>query len=90
MAVLERTPDVPPGPQSAGLGSGRGRIWRSLLHNPLGLTGGIMLVIVAVVGLLAPVLAPYGPAEVHFDAPFQAPSATFSAPTTWGATSCPA
>jgi len=73
MAVLERTPDVTPGPQSAGLGTGRGRVWRSLLRNPLGMTGGIMLLIVTIVGLLAPLIAPYGPAEVHFDAPFQAP-----------------
>jgi peptide/nickel transport system permease protein len=56
-----------------GLGSARGRIWRSIRHNPLGLTGGVLLLIVVLTGLLAPVIAPYGPAEVHFDAPFQAP-----------------
>jgi peptide/nickel transport system permease protein len=33
----------------------------------------VMLLIVVIVGLLAPVIAPHGPAEVHFDAPFQAP-----------------
>jgi peptide/nickel transport system permease protein len=57
----------------ADLGSDRGRVWKSLLRNPLGLTGGIMLLVVVVVGLLAPVIAPHGPAEVNFDAPFQAP-----------------
>lgn len=59
--------------RNPGLGTARGRIWRSLLRSPLGLTGGIMLAIVMVLGLLAPLIAPYGPAEVHFDAPFQNP-----------------
>ncbi|WP_026549234.1 ABC transporter permease [Arthrobacter sp. Br18] len=59
--------------RNPGLGSARGRIWRSLLKSPLGLTGGIMLAIVVALGLLAPLIAPYGPAEVHFDAPFQQP-----------------
>jgi peptide/nickel transport system permease protein len=55
------------------LGSGRGRIWRSLRHNPLGLAGGILLAIVTLTAILAPVIAPHGPAEVNFAAPFQAP-----------------
>ncbi|MBC7725308.1 MAG: ABC transporter permease [Burkholderiaceae bacterium] len=58
---------------SAELGSARGRIWTSLRHNPLGLAGGIMLLVVALLAILAPVIAPHGPAEVNFDAPFQAP-----------------
>jgi peptide/nickel transport system permease protein len=70
MTTLE-TPHVLP--TGASLGSARGRVWKSLLHNPLGITGGVMLLVVLIVGLLAPVIAPYGPAEVHFDAPFQAP-----------------
>ena len=70
MTTLETPPVLPTG---ASLGSARGRVWKSLLHNPLGITGGVMLLVVLVVGLLAPVIAPYGPAEVHFDAPFQSP-----------------
>lgn len=62
-----------PGAGGAGLGSGRGRILSSLRHNPLGITGGIMLVLVVLAALLAPVLAPYPPAAVHFDTPFQRP-----------------
>jgi len=70
MTTLETPPVLSTG---ASLGSARGRVWKSLLHNPLGVTGGVMLLIVVIVGLLAPVIAPHGPAEVHFDAPFQAP-----------------
>lgn len=55
------------------LGSARGRIWRSLRRNPLGIIGGSMLALVILVALFAPLIAPYGPAEVHFDAPFQQP-----------------
>jgi peptide/nickel transport system permease protein len=74
MAVLQTNPGPTPGPgATAGLGSARGRVWRSLLHNPLGLAGAIMLAVVVLVGLLAPIIAPHGPAEVHFDAPFQSP-----------------
>lgn len=70
MTTIE-TPPVTSGPTS--LGSARGRVWKSLRRNPLGITGGIMLLIVVVTGLIAPLIAPYGPAEVHFEAPFQAP-----------------
>ncbi|MHA7209770.1 ABC transporter permease [Arthrobacter sp. MDT1-65] len=62
-----------PGAGGSGLGSGRGRILSSLRSNPLGITGGIMLVVVVLAALLAPVLAPYPPTEVHFDTPFQRP-----------------
>jgi peptide/nickel transport system permease protein len=70
MTTIE-TPPV----ESAGasLGSARGRTWKSLAHNPLGITGGIMLLVVVIIGLIAPLIAPHGPSEVHFDAPFQAP-----------------
>ncbi|WP_165068954.1 ABC transporter permease [Marisediminicola senii] len=68
------TIETPPVDSSAAsLGSARGRLWNSLRHNPLGLTGGIMLLVVVLTGLLAPVIAPYGPSEVHFDGTFQAP-----------------
>ncbi|WP_104180204.1 ABC transporter permease [Arthrobacter sp. B0490] len=62
-----------PGAGGSGLGSGRGRILSSLRSNPLGITGGILLVVVVLAALLAPVLAPYPPTEVHFDTPFQRP-----------------
>ena len=55
------------------LGSDRGRIWRSLKRNPLGIAGGVLLVIVLGVAAFAPLIAPYDPTEVHFDTPFQVP-----------------
>ncbi|QWF84872.1 ABC transporter permease [Amycolatopsis sp. CA-230715] len=51
----------------------RGRVVRKLLRNPLGISGGVLLLIVLVGGVFAPVLAPYPPAEVHFTTPFQQP-----------------
>ncbi|KNC19710.1 ABC transporter permease [Arthrobacter sp. RIT-PI-e] len=64
---------LPPGPGGAGLGSGRGRILSSLRSSALGVTGGILLVLVVLAAVLAPLLAPYPPTEVHFDTPFQRP-----------------
>jgi peptide/nickel transport system permease protein len=57
----------------AGLGSARGRIWKSLRKNPLGLAGGVMLALVVLVAMFAPLIAPYDPAQVHFATPFQKP-----------------
>ncbi|GAA1954585.1 ABC transporter permease [Amycolatopsis minnesotensis] len=51
----------------------RGRVVRKLLHNPMGVVGGILLLIVLVCGVFAPLLAPYPAAEVHFTTPFQRP-----------------
>ncbi|MCM6778217.1 ABC transporter permease [Nocardia sp. CDC159] len=51
----------------------RGRVLRQLRRNPLGLIGVGLLLIVIVVGVFAPWLAPYAPAEVHFATPFQKP-----------------
>lgn len=75
MSNIETLPSNTPltEPDVAKLGSGRGRVLTSLLRNPLGLSGAILLIIVAVTAVLAPVIAPYGPAQVHFDAPFQLP-----------------
>ena len=55
------------------LGTGRGRLWRRLRSNPLGMTGAVLLAVVVLAAVLAPVIAPYDPAEVHFDTPFQQP-----------------
>lgn len=70
MAITEIRPATL---DSAGLGSARGRIWKSLRSNPLGLAGGIMLALVILVALFAPLIAPYDPAQVHFNTPFQKP-----------------
>jgi len=51
----------------------RGRALRTLLHNPAGVVGAVLLLVVVVGGVLAPLLAPYPPAEVHFTTPFQQP-----------------
>ncbi|WP_209561341.1 ABC transporter permease [Frigoribacterium sp. PvP032] len=60
-------------PTAHELGSDRGRVWGQLRRNKLGVTGGVMLLVVLVAGIAAPLIAPYGPAEVHFDTPFQLP-----------------
>jgi peptide/nickel transport system permease protein len=60
-------------PTTHELGSARGRVWGQLRRNKLGVAGAVMLLVVVVAGVLAPVIAPYGPAEVHFDTPFQLP-----------------
>ncbi len=75
MSISEKTPTGrnPIEMDVTKLGSDRGRLARSLLRNPLGLAGGILLLIVVVTGIIAPLIAPYGPAEVHFDATFQVP-----------------
>ena len=64
MTVLETRAD---------LGSARGRVWSQLRRNRLGIAGAAMLAVVVLLGVLAPVISPHGPAEVHFDAPFQMP-----------------
>ncbi|MCX4094186.1 ABC transporter permease [Nocardia sp. alder85J] len=51
----------------------RAGAWRRLRRDPKGVVGAILLLITIAAGVCAPVLAPYGPAEVHFDAPFQRP-----------------
>ena len=53
------------------LGRTRGRVLRSLLHNPMGLVGMGLLLVVVVIAAFAPLLAPYPPSEVHFETPFQ-------------------
>lgn len=61
-------------PAAADLGRVRGRVLRKLLGNPMGVVGGVLLLIVIVAGAFAPWLAPYPPTEVHFSTPFQQPA----------------
>lgn len=52
------------------------RAWwllRSILSNPLGLIGSVMVAIVVLIGIFAPLIAPYGFAQTNFQAPFQVP-----------------
>ncbi|MBC2934636.1 ABC transporter permease [Nocardioides sp. zg-1228] len=53
------------------LGQQRGQVLRQLARNPLGLVGGALLLLVVLTAVLAPLIAPYPPEEVHFDLPFQ-------------------
>jgi len=52
----------------------RGRTLRRLRRNPLGVVGGVLLLVVIIAGVFAPLLAPYPPTEVHFSTPFQQPA----------------
>jgi peptide/nickel transport system permease protein len=47
---------------------------RRLLRNPVTLAGLLIVVVVALLGLLAPLIAPYGPTEGNPDATLQPPS----------------
>jgi peptide/nickel transport system permease protein len=51
-----------------------GRVLRTLRHNPAGVLGAVLLLVVVLAGVFAPLLAPYPPAEVHFTTPFQQPN----------------
>ncbi|MEU1306662.1 ABC transporter permease [Streptomyces shenzhenensis] len=63
-------------PDGALPGPGRthGRALRTLVRNPMGVAGGVLLLIVVLAGVLAPLLAPGPPTEVHFSTPFQQPA----------------
>jgi peptide/nickel transport system permease protein len=69
--VTDPLVESPPPTPEVDLGRTRGRAVSSLLHNPLGLVGMALLLIVVVVAVFAPLLAPYSPTQVHFDTPFQ-------------------
>jgi peptide/nickel transport system permease protein len=53
------------------LGRERGQVLRQILRNPLGIVGGVLLLLVVLTAVFAPLLAPYSPEQVHFDTPFQ-------------------
>ena len=67
------TPALGTGGADDGLGAGRGRVLRRLLHDPKGVAGLVLLALVVLAALLAPLLAPYPPTQVHFETPFQRP-----------------
>jgi peptide/nickel transport system permease protein len=72
MAVQVVREPVLAGPAGdAGLGRDRARTLKNLLRNPMGVVGSALLLVVVVVAVFAPVLAPYPPTQVHFDTPFQ-------------------
>lgn len=56
-----------------GLGSNKGEVWNSLRSSPLGLIGAGMLLVMALLALLAPVLAPHSPTQVNFGLAYQVP-----------------
>lgn len=60
-------------PSTAALGGERHRVLRAVFGNPVGVAGAVLLVLVLGAALLAPVLAPYDPTEVHFATPYQQP-----------------
>ena len=53
------------------LGRQRGQVLRQIARNPLGVVGGVLLLVVVLTAVFAPLIAPYPPDEVHFDTPFQ-------------------
>ncbi|MGW4489739.1 ABC transporter permease [Amycolatopsis sp. NPDC004368] len=57
----------------APLARAHGRVLGRLLHNQMGVIGGVLLLIVVIAGVFAPLLAPYAPTAVHFETPFQQP-----------------
>lgn len=46
---------------------------RSILSTPMGIIGSVMVVIVLLIGVFAPLIAPYSFAQTNFEAPFQVP-----------------
>ncbi|MFJ4654726.1 ABC transporter permease [Nocardia sp. NPDC088792] len=57
----------------APLSAVRSRVLSRLRGNRLGMVGAVLLLIVIVIGVFAPLLAPYSPSAVHFATPFQHP-----------------
>jgi peptide/nickel transport system permease protein len=53
---------------------GRGRALRRLLHNPLAMTGLVVVVLAVLAALLANLIAPYPPDQTNFSAALQPPS----------------
>jgi peptide/nickel transport system permease protein len=51
----------------------RGRAARRLLHTPLAVTGLVVLTVAVLAAVFAPLIAPYGASDAHFDARFVPP-----------------
>lgn len=61
-------------PQLAGsAASGKRRIWRSLLQRNL-IIGGLIVLCIVAIAILAPVIAPHGPQDTDYTARLQGPS----------------
>lgn len=55
------------------LGTNRGQIFQALRSSPRAVLGAGVLLVMVILAVLAPVIAPYDPAQTHFDATFQQP-----------------
>lgn len=59
----------------------RMQLWRSLkflvLRKPLGAAGLFILVLLVLVAIFAPIIAPFDPLRIHYDSPRVAPDRTF-------------
>jgi peptide/nickel transport system permease protein len=64
---------IPPSLEPGSEPPRRRTVLRRLRRSPLGVAGFAVLAVAVLAAVFAPVLAPYSPAEVHFDAPFQIP-----------------
>lgn len=51
--------------------------WRALIRHRSGMTGLVIILFLATVAILAPLLAPYDPLEMHAADRFKSPSATY-------------
>jgi peptide/nickel transport system permease protein len=67
MTMVETLPTAPARSASWWRASPTGRQLRALVRNPTAIFGAVIVVLVLVVGLLAPVLAPYDPLEISAD-----------------------
>ena len=52
-------------------------IWKKLLHNPQAIVSACVILVIILLGILAPVLAPHDPAETNVVIKYAAPSAEF-------------
>jgi peptide/nickel transport system permease protein len=71
MTVAETVPRS--GPADPGPRPRRRRLLRRLARSPLAMTGLVVLCLAVLAAVFAPLLAPYGPDEAHFNAVFRPP-----------------
>ena len=85
MAVRERSIDVTSSPDPSFTEVDRGpsstswirEVVRFLRYKPLGAIGGMIILAMIILAILAPVVAPYDPYELRVDHLFEPPGATF-------------